>query len=66
MVITYFFFKKRGTIYSMVGIPSSGGLAGMARIYVGISNVKTDKVTSNTFLVKRIISVIFHLIFVLN
>lgn len=46
----------RQTIYDLVG-STSGGLASMARVYVGISNVNVDKTLANTYSVKRIISV---------
>ena len=43
----------------MVGTPDNeDGLESMARVYVGISNVDKDKQDSNTYRVKRIISVI--------
>ena len=42
----------------MVGIPDyEDGLESMARIYVGISNIDKDKQVSNTYRVKRIITV---------
>ena len=60
--LIYFLKKKlRSTIFGLVGTPSTGNLASLARIYVGISDLSTDQTSSTTFLAKRIIQVFISL-----